>query len=173
MNAERKVINMSLFATQVIYPDFWIRNTTAVSAFWIWLVFAVAIATSRTTTHFDVEIRGIHLPNTSFIYWSSADKCSMKLSKFIHRRCLLILLIKLLCSAASSALHNKRSMPNTLITALSMLYHACLNSDTGCIHDCSFTWESTIRTLIHDYYYLDPNHVSSSSGSFIMAHLPI
>lgn len=70
MYAQWKVINMCLFTTEIIYPDLWIRDTTAVSAFGIWLVFAVTITASRTTTHgINVELRGMPLNvlDTSFI----------------------------------------------------------------------------------------------------------
>ena len=51
VNAKRKVVNVSLLATQVIDSDLGVRDTTAVSALGIGLVLAVTVATSGTATH--------------------------------------------------------------------------------------------------------------------------
>ena len=43
MNAQRKVVHIGLFTTQVVDSDLRIRDTTTEPGFWIWFVFAVAV----------------------------------------------------------------------------------------------------------------------------------
>lgn len=52
MDAEREFIDTSTLSSEIEDTDFGIRNTTVEAGLWIWLVFAIAVATSWTTSHF-------------------------------------------------------------------------------------------------------------------------
>jgi hypothetical protein len=51
VDAEREFVGSGLLATQVEDANFGVRDTAAVTALGVRLILAIAIATSRTTTH--------------------------------------------------------------------------------------------------------------------------
>jgi len=51
VHAERELIDKGLLATEIIDANFGIGDTTAEARLGVRLVFAVTVATSRTTTH--------------------------------------------------------------------------------------------------------------------------
>jgi len=53
MDAERELIDTSTLPSEIEDTDFWVWHTTVESGLWVWLVLAVAVATSWTATHFD------------------------------------------------------------------------------------------------------------------------
>lgn len=58
MNAEREVIDVGTLAAQVEDANLRIRHTTVESRLWVRLVFAVAVASCRATSHFDGVLGG-------------------------------------------------------------------------------------------------------------------
>jgi hypothetical protein len=53
VNAEGEVVDIGLLASQIEDPDLGVRDTTVEPGLGVGLVLAVAVATSRTTSHFD------------------------------------------------------------------------------------------------------------------------
>ena len=54
MNAERKLVNSSLFTTQIENPDFGIGDTTTKPRFWVRFVLTIAITSRWTTSHLEI-----------------------------------------------------------------------------------------------------------------------
>ena len=61
MHYARKEIDVSAFVSDIVNPDLGLWYTTAVSALDVWLVLLVTVATSWTTTHFEILLSLIWL----------------------------------------------------------------------------------------------------------------
>ncbi|MFS7903049.1 hypothetical protein Hanom_Chr01g00019421 [Helianthus anomalus] len=50
MDTEGELVDSFLLHADIVNPDLWIRYTTAVSGFWVWLVLDLAVTSGRSCT---------------------------------------------------------------------------------------------------------------------------